>query len=157
MTASSRSDEIRRNVIAAVVVFGAITIGAIVVVLAPGSDEKGPGAPTTSLVVGPDGSTVPVVDQPSSLPKPDSGRAPEDSGDPGGWEQTLIFVLVVLAMGGLGLALARGTRRTRAAKQRWIDAAQPGREEERTEARKDEIERVHSRAAPADGPLSERG
>jgi len=131
----SNQDARRTTIIAALVVFGAVIVGAVLVVLLSGDgDGDGSSATTTSIVVGPDGEELPAYERPSSLPEPGSGRAPEDSGDPGGWEQGLLFGLLAVALLGIGVAIFRGGRRAQAGRARWREAAEPGREEARRAA-----------------------
>lgn len=117
--------------IGAAVLFAAVLVGAIAVAFFAGSDDEATSTTTTAVEIGPDGSTVPVYERPSSLPEPNSGRAPEDSGDPGGWEQALVFALMAGGMLTVGLVVFRGGRRTRARRAEWLAAAGPGEEDRR--------------------------
>jgi hypothetical protein len=127
--ASSSSD--RSMFIGAAVLFAAVLLGAIAVAFFAGDDAGSGSTTTTAVEVGPDGSTVPVYERPSSLPEPNSGREAEDSGDPGGWEQGLVFALVVGGLLTVGFVVFRGGRRARARRAEWTAAAEPGREEAR--------------------------
>jgi hypothetical protein len=53
----------------------------------------------------------------SIIPQPNSGRAPQQPGDRGGWLQTVTFLLVIGGMGTVVGVIARATaKKTRAAK-----------------------------------------
>ncbi|MBX3314665.1 MAG: hypothetical protein KF906_10130 [Actinobacteria bacterium] len=121
----------RRMFVAAGALFVAVLLGAIAIAFLAGGDDGTSSTTTTAVEVGPDGSTVPVFERPSSLPAANSGRAPEDPGDPGGWEQTLVFVLMAGGMLTIGAVVFRGGRRTRARRAEWLAAAAPGEEERR--------------------------
>jgi hypothetical protein len=47
----------------------------------------------------------------SSMPKPGCGREPTDSGDRGGWQQTLVFGILMLGMAGIGTRVAFAVRK----------------------------------------------
>ena len=47
----------------------------------------------------------------SSMPKPGCGREPTDSGDRGGWQQTLVFGILMLGMAGIGTRVAFAIRK----------------------------------------------
>lgn len=66
--------------------------------------------------------------KPHIIARPNSGRAPENPGDRGGWEQLTLFGLIVAAMAGIGLAIFRGGAKARAGRQAWRDAAATGRD-----------------------------
>lgn len=135
MAAPTRPDaDPRRSMfIGAAVLFAAVALGAVAVALFAGDAGSETSTTTTAVILAPDGSQVPVYERPSSLPQPNSGRAPEDSGDPGGWEQGLVFGLLAAGMLGIGYAVFRGGKRTRARRAEWVAAAAPGREEARRE------------------------
>ena len=46
----------------------------------------------------------------SAMPKPGCGREPVDSGDRGGWQQTLVFAVLMVGMAGIGVRVAFATR-----------------------------------------------
>ena len=131
--------------VAAAVVFGTMLIGAIAVTLSSGSSTATPTPTTSAAVVGLDGLPVRKADPPSSLPRPNTGRAPEEAGDPGGWEQGLVFALVAVGMLGIGVVVFRGGKATRARRDEWRAAAAPGQEEVRRAA--------HEKAARGATPL----
>lgn len=115
--------------VAAAVVFGAVLLGAVAVAWLAGDSGGTSASTTTTLVVEPDGSVQPQLDRPSSLPQPNTGRAPEDSGDPGGWEQLTVFALVTAGMLCIGVIVFRGGKRTRARRAEWLAQSAPGQEE----------------------------
>lgn len=133
MAAPTRPDaDPRRSMfIGAAVLFAAVALGAVAVALFAGDAGSETSTTTTAVVLAPDGSPVPVYERPSSLPQPNSGRAPQDSGDPGGWEQGLIFGLLGGGMLVIGFAIFRGGKRTRARRADWVAAAAPGQEDVR--------------------------
>ncbi len=51
---------------------------------------------------------------PRIIARPEDGRGPEQPGDPGGWEQLVLFGVVVAGLGTLGLLGWRSSRRARA-------------------------------------------
>lgn len=62
--------------------------------------------------------TRPVVDDPNSpagniLPRPNTGQAPDSPNDPGGWQQYLVFALII---GGLALIAAMVIRESKRAR-----------------------------------------
>ena len=46
----------------------------------------------------------------SALPKPGCGRDPVDSGDRGGWQQLLVFGVLMIGMAGIGVRVAFAAR-----------------------------------------------
>jgi hypothetical protein len=108
--------ERRTMIIAAVVLFGVIALGVLGTALL-----ADPGAPS---------SEAPAADQPPSIiVKPNSGEAPQDSGDRGGWEQLALLGLMVGAVGVIAvLALRGGSAKAKAGRERWKAAAQSGRD-----------------------------
>ncbi len=67
--------------------------------------------PATAAVAQVPPTGVPTQD---IIPEPNSGRAPEESGDRGGALQLAVFGVVVAALVGGGLHLARQARRAKA-------------------------------------------
>lgn len=51
---------------------------------------------------------------PHIIPKPSEGRAPDNPGDPGGWEQLALLGLVVAGLGTVAALVWRSSRRARA-------------------------------------------
>ncbi len=47
----------------------------------------------------------------SALPKPGCGREPVDAGDRGGWQQYLVFGVLMTAMAGIGTRVALSVRK----------------------------------------------
>ena len=65
--------------------------------------------------------TRPVVEDPNSpvgniLPRPNTGRAPDSPNDPGGWQQYLVFGLILGGLALIGSLVVRESRRARAAR-----------------------------------------
>lgn len=63
---------------------------------------------------------------PSIVVQPNSGRAPQDPGDRGGWEQLALFALLVVALAVIAAVVVRGGRRARAGRAAWKAAAASG-------------------------------
>jgi hypothetical protein len=57
-----------------------------------------------------DDTPVPAQD---IIPEPDSGRPPEDAGDRGGALQGVVFVLILVGVGGITAIVVRESRRSR--------------------------------------------
>lgn len=47
----------------------------------------------------------------SALPKPGCGREPVDAGDRGGWQQFLVFGVLMTAMAGIGTRIVFSVRK----------------------------------------------
>ncbi|NLD77095.1 MAG: hypothetical protein GX643_10555 [Acidimicrobiales bacterium] len=62
--------------------------------------------------------------KPQIIPKPNSGKAPEDPGDRGGWAQLGLLGLIVVTVGGVTYGIVRGTKRSRAGRAAWLAAAE---------------------------------
>jgi hypothetical protein len=96
--------------LAALLLFGAIIAG--VVMFAAIAD---PGEPSN-----PEGTQ-------SIIPEPNSGRKPEDLGDPGGWGQLTLLALVIVAVSGIGYVAIRGrSASARAGRDAWMAAGESG-------------------------------
>ena len=50
---------------------------------------------------------------PNIIPTPAEGRAPDNPGDPGGWEQLLVLGLVIIGLASVGGLLWRSSRNAR--------------------------------------------
>lgn len=80
------------------------------------------------------GDTIPVgKGRPRIIPEPGSGHAPETPGEPGGWQQTGLFVALCLVIVGIGVGVFIGGKKARVNKDAWRHAADPGQEELRRE------------------------
>jgi hypothetical protein len=62
-----------------------------------------------------------TAEKPEMIPQPGSGRAPEQPGDPGGWQQAAVFGVMVAGMATLALLAWRSSVRAR---QRRATASQ---------------------------------
>jgi hypothetical protein len=62
--------------------------------------------------------------KPHIIPLPDSGQAPDDPGDRGGWEQLMTLGLILAGVGLVAGLVWRGTRRPRSGRRAWLAAAQ---------------------------------
>lgn len=115
-SASAQLD--RRVVIAsAAVLIGALLLGVAVVAL---TYDPEPTSTTTTLV----GESPGAAAAPGIIPKPNSGTAPEKPGDRGGWEQLALMGLILVALVGIGVIVAKGGgARARANRAAWRAAA----------------------------------
>ena len=89
-----------------------LTVSAVVVLVV------GPGAPVWATV-----PPVPIEENVyldlergvneciSALPKPGCGREPVDAGDRGGWQQFLVFGVLMTAMAGIGTRIVFSVRK----------------------------------------------
>jgi hypothetical protein len=53
------------------------------------------------------------TERPSIIERPEEGRAPEQPGDPGGWQQLALLGLVMAGLGTVALLVWRSSRRAR--------------------------------------------
>lgn len=98
--------------LAAALLFGAIIAGVIMfsVIADPGQPKE----PSTSQGI---------------IPEPNSGRKPENLGDPGGWGQLALLGLVIVAVSGIGYVAIRGRgAKARAGREAWLAAGESGRD-----------------------------
>jgi hypothetical protein len=92
-----------------------VTLAALVLLVMPMWSGGTAGAalavdPTTTTTFPPNQPQVPI---PRIIPLPDSGHAPRDAGDPGGWEQYALFGAIVVGVSVIGLLIWRDARRGR--------------------------------------------
>lgn len=68
----------------------------------------------------PTAPTAPVSEEDSPLgdivPRPNSGQAPDSPNDPGGWQQYLVFALIVGGMAAIALLVRRSSKKALAAR-----------------------------------------
>jgi hypothetical protein len=78
----------------------------------------------------PDPQSARSTDRPPSIiVQPNSGEAPEDPGDRGGWEQLALLGLIVVVVGGIATVVIRGGgAKAKANRERWKAAAASGRD-----------------------------
>jgi hypothetical protein len=92
--------------LAAVLLFGAIIAG--MVMFTAIADPGDPKEASTSQGI---------------IPEPNSGRKPENLGDPGGWGQLALLGLVIVAVSGIGYVAIRGrSAKARAGRDAWMAA-----------------------------------
>src|SRR5699024_10522281 len=124
-------------ILAGIVMIVLLGLGALVSGFLIDSNDEPMGDTNPAVIVDEEtGETVPDESgdgQPEIVPQPNSGKAPESSGDPGGSQQLILLGSVMLVMGGIGLWIFIGGRRARARKNEWWAAAEPGEEERRRE------------------------
>ena len=92
-----------RRALAALLVVATLTVAASVVAapVAGAQDE-----PTTTFQPAP---------SPDIIPEPNSGAAPRDENDRGGWAQYAVLIGIVVGLGVIVLLVARESRRKRQA------------------------------------------
>ena len=97
---SDASDAQRsRIVLIALAVLAAFIAGSALI--AAVIDGDGPSEPTVT-VEGEEAGAPPEI-----VPKPNSGDAPEEPGDRGGWAQLAVLGAIVLTVSGIGLVVVR--------------------------------------------------
>lgn len=112
-SASSQIDP-RTIWLSAAVLVGALLLGVILVAVTYDP------APTTEAP--PAAGAAPHI-----VPKPNSGQAPTDAGDPGGWAQLALLGLLVVTMVGIGFVMMRSrSRSAKAGREAWKAAAATG-------------------------------
>ena len=117
-------------VVAAVVMVVALAAGAAIVALTSGSGDRDRtlGATTEQELVAALAEEGALTGSPDIIPDPSQGRAPEDPGDPGGWQQLALFGLLAASLVGIGVVVFRGGKRSQANRARWHAAAATGRD-----------------------------
>jgi hypothetical protein len=106
----------RRMMIAAAALLGIVIIGGILVVSF--SVDSGPRKDTQGQLQE-DGGAKPHI-----IERPNSGHAPTNPGDRGGWEQLGLLSLIIVAVSGIGVVAFRGARRRpRPSRAAWEAAA----------------------------------
>jgi hypothetical protein len=96
--------------LAALLLFGSIIAG--VIMFAAIADPGEPKEPSETQGI---------------IPEPNSGRKPENLGDPGGWGQLTLLGLVVVAVSGIGYVAIRGrSAKARAGREAWMAAGESG-------------------------------
>lgn len=117
-TASGHLDR-RTLVLSGALLAGVILAGVVLVAV---TAEDGPRQDTQGQLTEAGGA------KPHIIPRPNEGRAPEDPGDRGGWEQLTLFGLLAAALTGIGFAVFRGGASARANRAAWRAAAATGRD-----------------------------
>lgn len=117
-------------VIAAVVMVLALAAGAAIVAVTSGSGDRDRslGATTEEELVAALEREGAIPGAPSIIPNPAEGVAPEDAGDPGGWQQLALFGLLAASLLGIGVVVFRGGKKAQANRARWRAAAETGRD-----------------------------
>ena len=88
------------------VVAAALSLGAPAAAAAELQDGGGSGGVSDTT----DDTPVPAQD---IIPEPNSGRAPDDAGDRGGVLQGVVFLLILVGVGGVVALAVRESRRNR--------------------------------------------
>jgi hypothetical protein len=117
MAAVDPSDpgERRRLVIAGAAFFGVLVVLiALVAIFGGGSGDEHETTGTT-VACAPDDAACRAAQQsgerPGIIPQPGDGHAPDDPGEPGGWEQVALFFALVTALAVIVGLVVRSTRR----------------------------------------------
>ena len=106
----------RRTLVLSALVLGLVlTAGVIFVALTVDSGTR----KDTQGQLQEDGGAKPHI-----IPLPNSGTAPKNPGDRGGWEQLMLFGLMTVGVGVIGVFALRGNRSARANRAAWRAAAQ---------------------------------
>lgn len=84
----------------------AATLALALALVVPAAAPAAAGETTSTTV-----TTAPPA--PDIIPRPNQGVAPEDPGDRGGSLQTLVFVLIIGSVAGIGVVVVRQSRRAR--------------------------------------------
>jgi hypothetical protein len=67
-------------------------------------------------------------EKPHIIELPNSGHAPRNDGDRGGWEQLTLLAMIVVALGGIAYMMVRSRGRAQAGRNAWRAAAATGRD-----------------------------
>lgn len=110
-------NERRGRWIAATLLLGVVVVGVVIVSL---SVDEGPRKDTQGQLTEQGGA------KPHIIPRPNEGQAPQDPGDPGGWEQLGLFGMIVGGLGVITLVVVRGSARVRANRAAWLAAGGSG-------------------------------
>jgi hypothetical protein len=120
-------DERRRLVVAGLSFFGVLVVliglGAV---FGAGSGDQHETTTTTEACAADDAACRAAQqsgERPGIIPRPGEGHAPDDPGEPGGWEQVALFFALVVALGVIVALVVRSTRR--AAGRRTPDPDEP--------------------------------
>jgi hypothetical protein len=122
-------DERRRLVIGGAAFFGVLVvlIGLVAVFGAGSGDEQQ--TTTSTVACAPDDAACRAAQQegerPGIIPQPGEGHAPDDPGEPGGWEQVALFFALVAALGVIVALVVRSTRRSAGRRTPDPDAPAP--------------------------------
>jgi hypothetical protein len=100
-----------RRILAVAVVLTGLSLAAVALAAGPATAQEDEQPVTT---------TLPVSDEDSPLgdiiPRPNSGRAPDSPNDPGGWQQYLVFALIIGGMAAIVMLVRRSSRRALASR-----------------------------------------
>lgn len=109
----------RRRFVQAGLAFCAMLLVVVVAatVFSGGAGDERRASTGTTVACAPDDTVCEAAqgaaDPPSIIPRPGSGRAPEDPGDRGGWEQVALLGVVVGALALIAALVVRSARRGR--------------------------------------------
>jgi hypothetical protein len=123
----SPSAERRRLVVAGATFFGIlIVLIAVAAILGGGSGDERQTSVST-IACEPD-DAVCLAEQrsgerPGIIPQPGEGHTPTEAGEPGGWEQVALFVVLVAALVVIVALVVRSTRRAAGRRTPDPDAA----------------------------------
>ncbi len=118
--ASSDAGDDARRARTVVLALAALALVIAATTVAAGFIDDGKPTDPSTVVEGYEGGELA---SPQIIPKPNSGQAPDDAGDRGGWAQLTLLGVMVAAVAGIAFAIVRGTNRSRANRQQWLAAA----------------------------------
>ena len=95
-----------------VILGGSLTFGFV-------SNQDAKTSTTTTLVGSSDDTNTQGQARPRSIPRPGEGEKPTDPGKPGGWEQLLLFGVVLSGMAAIAAIVIRGNKKARANRAAW--------------------------------------
>lgn len=119
------SDDAQRARIVVVCLAVLVALIAGTALIAAFVDDGSPAEPSAQ-VEGAEGQEAGAP--PEIVPQPNSGKAPDEAGDRGGWAQLTLLGLIVAAVVGIGFVVMRGSRRSRANRAAWLAATESGRD-----------------------------
>lgn len=120
-TPAAGGDTSRRTIIWSAVLLAVVIIGGVAVVAA--TSDVGPRRDTQGQLPEEGGA------KPHIIERPNSGRAPENPGERGGWEQLSLLGLIMVAVVVIvTVAVRGGGKKARAGRAAWKAAAATGRD-----------------------------
>lgn len=124
--ADGERDERRTFVVAGAVFLGVLVVLIALVAVVAGGEASDGTSPTTTIACEPGDAACLAAqrsaERPGIIPRPGEGRAPDDPGEPGGWEQVALFGVIVAGLGVIATLVVRSVRRNAAHRTRSPDA-----------------------------------
>lgn len=127
-SASGQLDR-RTILLSAGLLFGVLIVGIAIFAVAYDPGPKGPAVTADGTAGIAEGEELSEGGAPAIVPEPNSGTAPADAGDRGGWAQLGLLGLVVVAIGGIATVVVRGGGSdAKARRAAWRAAGATGRD-----------------------------